>query len=169
MANKFKTLDDLKDCRGRTVLIRGDLNVPFKNGKVTDDSRLQALLPTLTELSEKGARIILISHFGRPEGQRDMDYSLKPIAAHLKTLTDISVHFADDCIGTPVKSALGALKDGDILVCENLRFHAGETNNDADFAKALAAHAGIYINDAFSAAHRAHAVSYTHLTLPTKA
>mgnify|MGYP000238750944 CR=1 FL=1 len=154
----FKTLNDLPDIAGAVVLVRVDLNVPFKDGKVTDNSRLQAILPTLNELISKDARIVLLSHFGRPEGQRNPDYSLQPVASTLNALiNDTEIQFVDDCIGEKAKNAVSSLKNGDVLICENLRFHAGETDNDPQFAKELASLGEIFISDAFSATHRAHA------------
>lgn len=153
----FKTIDDLPDVTGRSVIVRADLNVPFKDGRVTDDSRLQALIPTLSNLASKGAKIVIISHFGRPEGERKSEYSLAPIANAFDKLIDMNIGFADDCVGENVKQQIADLNNGDILVCENLRFHAGETDNDDHFAKQLSDLGDIYINDAFSAAHRAHA------------
>lgn len=153
----FKTIDDLPDVTGKITLVRVDLNVPFKDGKVTDHSRLQAILPTLKDLSGKKAKIVLLSHFGRPDGQRNPEYSLKPIAKALQKCTDIPVSFVEDCIGDTAANAVENLDPGHILVCENLRFYSGETDNDADFAKQLADLGDIFINDAFSAAHRAHA------------
>jgi len=153
----FLTLDNLI-VRGKTVLVRADLNAPVQKGKLTDISRLERLLPTLKELSEKGARIVLLSHFGRPaSGKPDPQYSLKPVAAALGELWGQPVAFAEDCIGSIAENAIKALMPGQILVLENTRFHAGEETNDPAFAQALAALGDIYINDAFSVAHRAHA------------
>ncbi|MCX7353788.1 MAG: phosphoglycerate kinase [Alphaproteobacteria bacterium] len=152
----FRTIDDLS-VRGRRVVVRADLNVPVADGKVTDTTRLDRLAPTLRELAEKGARVVVVSHFGRPKG-RDAALSLRPIAAALgKALGGRTVAFAEDCIGPAAEEAVAALKDGDVLVLENLRFHKGEEANDMAFAAALAKLGDLYINDAFSAAHRAHA------------
>ena len=152
----FKTLDDL-DVKGRRVLVRADLNVPAKDGVVTDATRLERLAPTLVELAGKGAKVIVLSHFGRPKG-RDTANSLKPIALALaRILKGTPVVFAGDCIGTEVETAVAKLAAGGILVLENTRFHAGEEANDAAFAQALARLGDLYVNDAFSAAHRAHA------------
>jgi phosphoglycerate kinase len=151
----FLTLDDLA-IRGKTVLVRADLNVPVQNGQVMDTSRLERVLPTLKELAEKSAKIVVLSHFGRPKG-RDPQLSLAPVAKALGSLLGQPVAFAEDCIGPKAETAIKALMPGQILVLENTRFHAGEEANDPEFAKALAALGEIYVNDAFSTAHRAHA------------
>ncbi|TCL91914.1 phosphoglycerate kinase [Rhizobium sp. PP-WC-2G-219] len=153
----FKTLDDLSDIAGKRVLVRVDLNVPTKDGKVTDATRIERVVPTIRELSEKGAKVILLAHFGRPKGEPVEEMSLKPIAAAVEDIIDQRVHFAADCIGEAAATAVAGLANGDILLLENTRFHKGEEKNDAEFTKALAANGDIYINDAFSAAHRAHA------------
>ena len=152
----FRTLDDL-DPNGKRVLVRADLNVPVADGKVTDATRIERLAPTIRELADKGARVVVISHFGRPK-DREADLSLRPIVSTLATALDgRKVVFADDCIGTPAQHAVEGLRNGEIALLENLRFHKGEEKNDPAFAKALAALADIYVDDAFSAAHRAHA------------
>ncbi|EKF18730.1 phosphoglycerate kinase [Nitratireductor pacificus] len=153
----FKTLDDLNDIAGKRVLVRVDLNVPMKDGQVTDATRIERIAPTLTELSDKGAKVILLAHFGRPKGKPDPAASLQPIAFAAETTLDRRIHFAADCIGDAAANAVAEMADGDILLLENTRFHAGEEKNDRDFARALAANGDIYVNDAFSAAHRAHA------------
>jgi phosphoglycerate kinase len=156
--NNILTLSDLK-LQGKTVLLRADLNVPMKDGRVSDTERLERLLPTLKELSAAGARIVILSHFGRPKGPDPKD-SLRPVAAELERLWGKPIAFAEDCIGPKAETAVKALAPGQILVLENTRFHAGEEANDPVFAKALAALAGpdgVYVNDAFSCAHRAHA------------
>jgi len=155
MQVKYKTLDD-KDVAGKRVLMRADLNVPMKDGRISDQTRLDRLLPTLRELAAKNARVIVISHFGRPDG-RDMKYSLGPLASALELAMGQPVKFVSDCIGPDVQAAARNLKDGEILVCENLRFHKGEEYNEKVFAEALASLGEIYINDAFSVSHRAHA------------
>ncbi|MCR9241774.1 MAG: phosphoglycerate kinase [Rhodobiaceae bacterium] len=159
MAN-HKTLDDLfgqGPLTGKHVLVRADLNVPVNEaGDVSDATRLERLLPTLKDLSAKGAKLGILSHFGRPKGERKPEMSLKPIAAALSDLLGSPVAFAEDCIGLAAGDALSALSDGGVVVLENTRFHAGEEKNDREFAEALAANAEIYVNDAFSAAHRAH-------------
>ncbi|EJC77742.1 phosphoglycerate kinase [Rhizobium hidalgonense] len=153
----FKTLDDLTDIRGKRVLVRVDLNVPVKDGKVTDTTRIERVAPTILELSEKGAKVILLAHFGRPKEGPSPDLSLSLIAPSVEEVLDHAVSTASDCIGDAAASAVAAMNDGDILLLENTRFHKGEEKNDADFTKALAANGDIYVNDAFSAAHRAHA------------
>ena len=152
----FRTLDDL-DPNGKRVLVRADLNVPVADGKVTDASRIERLAPTLRELADKGARVVVVSHFGRPKNH-EPDLSLRPIVPTLAAALDgRKVVFADDCIGAPAQRAVDGLRDGEIALLENLRFHKGEEKNDPAFAKALAALADVYVDDAFSAAHRAHA------------
>ena len=153
----FKTLDDLTDIQGKRVLVRVDLNVPMADGKVSDATRIERVVPTIRELSEKGAKVVLLAHFGRPKGAPVADMSLKPIAAAVEDILDQRVLFAEDCIGDKAKAAIDGLKDGDVLLLENTRFHKGEEKNDPDFVAALAANGDIYVNDAFSAAHRAHA------------
>ncbi len=153
----FKTLDDL-DLAGRRVLVRVDFNVPMRDGRVTDATRIERSLVTIRELAERGARVALLSHFGRPKGKRVGEMSLKPIAAALsRALDGHRVSFAEDCIGSPAATVVEALKDGEIALMENLRFHAGEESNDAEFATALAALGEAYVNDAFAVSHRAHA------------
>lgn len=142
---------------GKKVLVRVDFNVPLRDGAVADDARIQAALPTIQFLREAGARIILCSHLGRPKGQRVTELSLAPVAQHLGKLLDAPVAFADDCVGDAATQAVQSLGDGDVLLLENLRFHAEETDGDADFAKSLASLADLYVNDAFGTAHRAHA------------
>ena len=152
----FKTLDDL-DVKGKRVLVRADLNVPVKDGVVTDTLRIDRQMPTVRELSDKGAKVILLSHFERPKGKVVPSMSLKPLVPVLAKVLNRPVGFADDCIGPIAQSAVAALKNGDVLLLENTRFHAGEEDNDPGFAKQLAALGDIFVNDAFSAAHRAHA------------
>ena len=152
----FKTLDDA-DLAGRRALVRVDINVPMADGKVTDDTRLRAILPTVAKLRAGGAKVILLAHFDRPKGKVVPEMSLKPLAQPLADLLDAPVAFAADCIGEAAKAAVDGLKDGDVLLLENVRFHPGEEKNDPEFAKALAANGDLYVNDAFSAAHRAHA------------
>jgi phosphoglycerate kinase len=153
--NKFHTLDDV-DVKGRRVLLRVDLNVPMENGCVTDLTRLERVAPTITELSAKAGKVILLAHFGRPKG-RDPKESLKPVAAALAQVIAKPVAFADDCIGVSAQKAIAAMKDGDILCLENTRFHKEEEKNDPAFVAELAKLGDIWVNDAFSAAHRAHA------------
>jgi phosphoglycerate kinase len=151
-----KTLDDVA-VKGRNVLVRADLNVPLHDGKISDLTRLERLAPTLAELSDKGAKVIVCSHFDRPKGKRVPDMSLRPIAEALAGVLGRPVAFAEDCVGPAAQEAVGKLHDGDILVLENTRFHAAEELNDVKLSTALAGLADIYVNDAFSAAHRAHA------------
>jgi len=153
----FKTLDNI-ECRGRRVIVRGDLNVPVRDGRVTDTTRLNRLAPTLKELSQKGARIAVVSHFDRPKGQIVADMSLRPIAGALSVaLGGLPVDFVDDCVGDTARAAIDSLSDGGLVLLENLRFHVGEEANDPIFAKALAANGDLYVNDGFSVSHRAHA------------
>jgi phosphoglycerate kinase len=152
----FRTLDDA-ELQGRRALVRVDLNVPMADGAVSDDTRLRAVVPTIAKLSKAGAKVVLLAHFDRPKGKRVPEMSLKPIAPALAKVLGAPVAFADDCIGDDAAKAVAALKDGDVLLLENVRFHAGEEKNDPEFAKALAANGDLYVNDAFSAAHRAHA------------
>jgi len=151
----FRSLDDA-DVKGKRVLVRVDLNVPMQDGKVTDSTRIEEIVPTIAELVEKGGKIILLSHFDRPKG-RDPKYSLRPVAAELARLVERPVAFADDCIGPKAEAAVTALTNGAIVCLENTRFHSGEEKNDKEFAKQLAALGDIFVNDAFSASHRAHA------------
>ncbi|MGE6782549.1 phosphoglycerate kinase [Ensifer adhaerens] len=153
----FKTLDDLTDIAGKRVLVRVDLNVPVKDGVVTDATRIERVAPTIRELSEKGAKVILLAHFGRPKGEPVADMSLKTIATAVEDVLDQRVHFGADCVGDKATNAIAEMSDGDVLLLENTRFHKGEEKNEAEFVKALAANGDIYVNDAFSAAHRAHA------------
>lgn len=154
----FKTLDDL-DVRGQRVLVRLDLNVPMQDGAVSDATRIARQAPTLRELADKGARVIVLSHFDRPKGKVVPAMSLKPVAAALAKAMGQPVAFAEDCIGDVAKAAIAKLKDGDVLLLENTRFHPGEETNDPAFAKEIAALGDIFVNDAFSAAHRAHATT----------
>ena len=154
MTKTFRTLDDV-DVKGKRVLLRVDLNVPTDNGRVTDATRLERVAPTITEISGKGGKVILLAHFGRPKG-RDAKESLKPVAAALAQVINKPVGFADDCIGEAAASSVAAMKDGDILCLENTRFHKEEEKNDPAFVGELAKLGDIWVNDAFSAAHRAH-------------
>ncbi len=152
----FRTVDAL-DSKGKRVLLRADLNVPVKDGRITDRTRIERLCPTIAELAGKGARVIVCSHFDRPKGQRVPEMSLRPLADALSAALRRPVAFADDCIGPVAEGAVAALQDGEILLLENTRFHAGEETNDLAMAQALARLADVFVNDAFSAAHRAHA------------
>lgn len=152
----IRTLDDLEP-RGRRVLVRVDFNVPMQDGEVADATRIERAATTLRELTQKGGRVVALSHFGRPKGRREPSMSLRPIAPVLARVLGREVVFADDCIGEAAARAVAGLADGGIALLENLRFHAGEEKNDPAFADALAALGDVYVNDAFSASHRAHA------------
>jgi len=154
--NSFRTIDGL-DVRGKRVLVRADLNVPMADGKVTDTTRIERQAPTIRELADKGARVIVLSHFDRPKGKVVPSMSLRPVAAPLAEHVGRAVAFAGDTIGAEAKAAIAALKDGEVLLLENTRFHAEEEKNDEGFSRQLAALGDLYVNDAFSAAHRAHA------------
>ena len=152
----FRTLDDA-EVGGRRALVRVDFNTPMEDGRVSDDTRLRAAVPTIQDLRRRAARVVLLSHFDRPKGKRVPAMSLKPLVEPLSALLGSPVAFADDCIGPQAETAVAAMKDGEVLLLENLRFHAGEEADDPDFAKALAALGDLYVDDAFSTAHRAHA------------
>jgi phosphoglycerate kinase len=152
----IRTLDQLV-ARGKRVLLRADLNVPVKDGRITDLTRLQRLCPTIRELSGKGARVVICSHFGRPNGKRVPEMSLRPVASALEVVLGLKVQFSEACVGPVAEQAVKSLADGEILVLENTRFDPREEKNDPEMAKELAALADVYVNDAFSAAHRAHA------------
>lgn len=151
----FKTLDDA-DLAGKRALVRVDLNVPMEDGKVTDTTRIDRILPTIHEMSAKGAKVVLLAHFGRPKGRDDKN-SLKQVVPALAHALGQPVTFVADCIGEDVAKAVSSAKNGEVLLLENTRFHAGDEKNDPDFVKALAANGDLFVNDAFSAAHRAHA------------
>ncbi|QDH15429.1 phosphoglycerate kinase [Oecophyllibacter saccharovorans] len=153
---EFRTLDSA-DVRGKRVLLRADLNVPMHDGAITDTSRLERVAPTIRELADKGAKVIVMSHFARPKGQVVPEMSLAPVGKKLGEILGKPVSFVNNCVGPDVTKAVDGLKDGEVLLLENTRFHKGEEANDKDFAKALAANGDLYVDDAFSAAHRAHA------------
>jgi len=153
--SNFRTLDQA-DLKSKRVLLRVDLNVPMENGKVTDATRIERIAPTITEIADKGGKVILLAHFGRPKG-RDPKESLKPVAAAVADIIKRPVAFADDCIGDVAKAAIAKMQPGDILCLENTRFYKEEEKNDPAFVDKLAALGDVYVNDAFSAAHRAHA------------
>ena len=151
-----RTLDDA-EVADRTVLARVDINVPMDGEGVSDDTRIRAVAPTITELADKGARVVLLAHFGRPKGKRVPEMSLAPIAPAVAAIIGRPVAFAEDCVGPAAEAAVSALGAGDVLLLENTRFHPGEEANDPDFAKALAGLGDLFVNDAFATAHRAHA------------
>ena len=153
----FKTLDDMGDVSGKRVLVREDLNVPMDGARVTDDTRLRAAAPTIAELSDKGAIVLVLAHFGRPKGERNPDMSLALVTKPLSEVLGREVRFIDDCAGAEAERAVADLQPGDIAVLENTRFHKGEEKNDPELVKAMARLGDLYVNDAFSAAHRAHA------------
>src|ERR1043166_1437965 len=152
---RFRTLDDL-DVKGKRILLRIDLNVPMKDGAVSDRTRVAAAARTLNEIADKGGKVVVLAHFGRPKGPDPKD-SLRPIAAEVAKVIGRNIGFADDCIGEKAEAAGAAMKPGDIVCLENTRFHKGEEKNDPAFVAALARLGDLWVNDAFSAAHRAHA------------
>ncbi len=154
---KFRTLDDLGDLTGKVALVRVDLNLPMQDGAVTDDTRVRASAPTILELASKGAKVLLLAHFGRPKGERVSTMSVSMTLDAVQAVLGKEVMFVPEVAGDVVKQAIGILRPGDIAMLENTRFWAGEEKNDPDMAKAIAANGDIYVNDAFSAAHRAHA------------
>ncbi len=155
MFNK-KTVRDV-EVAGKKVLVRVDFNVPLKAGQVADDTRIRAAIPTIEYLLQNGAAVVLMSHLGRPKGQRVPELSLRPVASHLSDLLGLPVAFAEDCVGAPAASAKAALRPGEVLLLENTRFHPEEKKNDPEFARQLAAGCDLFVNDAFGSAHRAHA------------
>ncbi|MFZ4411054.1 MAG: phosphoglycerate kinase [Paracraurococcus sp.] len=152
---KIRTLDSL-DPKGKRILLRADLNLPVKDGVITDRTRIDRLCPTITELADKGGRVIVCSHFDRPKGKRVPEMSLAPMAAALSEALGKPVTFVDDCVGPDAEAAAAAMRDGDVILLENTRYHAGEEKNDPALSAGLAKLADVYVNDAFSAAHRAH-------------
>ena len=153
----FRTLDDIGDVAGKRVLVREDLNVPMDGARVTDDTRLRAAAPTVSELSDKGAIVLVLAHFGRPKGERKPDMSLALVTKAFSDVLGREVRFIDDCCGDAAAAAVGSLQPGDIALLENTRFHKGEEKNDPALAAEMAKLGDLYVNDAFSAAHRAHA------------
>jgi len=157
VAKPFKTLDDMGDIAGKAVLVREDLNVPMQEGAITDDTRLRAALPTILELADKGAKVLILAHFGRPKGRKSPDLSLSLVTRTLSLLLERDVQFIPDCQGEAAAAGIAVMRPGDIALLENTRFYPGEEKNDPALAEAMAALADFYVNDAFSAAHRAHA------------
>jgi len=153
----FKTLDDMGDIAGKVVLVREDLNVPMHDGAVTDDTRLRAAMPTILELSDRGAKVAILAHFGRPKGEKNPSMSLSLVTGALQDVLGREVQFIPDCAGDGAKDGMAVMRNGDIAILENTRFHKGEEKNDPALVDAIAANADLYVNDAFSAAHRAHA------------
>lgn len=156
MTKAFKTLDDMGDVQGKRVLVREDLNVPMADGRVTDDTRLRATIATVTELADKGAIVLILAHFGRPKGQRNPEFSLAMLTQPYSDVLGRPVRFIDDVAGEAAEAAVATLNPGDIAILENTRFHAGEEKNDPELAAQIAKLGDLYVNDAFSAAHRAH-------------
>jgi phosphoglycerate kinase len=160
----LRTIDELGDVRGKRVLVRSDLNVPLADGVIGDDGRIRASVPTINELADQGARVIVCAHLGRPKGKPEAEFSLKPVAARLGELLGREVRFADDTVGDSAKATVEALADGEVALLENLRFNAGETSKDdaerGEFADALAGLAELYVGDGFGAVHRKHASVY---------
>ena len=157
MAKPFKTLDDMGDITGKVVLVREDLNVPMQDGSVSDDTRLRAAMPTILELADRGAKVLILAHFGRPKGQKNPEFSLSKITRPLTQVLGREVQFIPDCQGEAATDGIKVMRNGDIAILENTRFHAGEEKNDPALVDAIAAIGDLYVNDAFSAAHRAHA------------
>ena len=158
MTKPFRTLDDA-DVAGKRVLLRVDLNVPTENGRVTDATRIERVASTITEIADKGGKVILLAHFGRPKGGPDDANSLKPVAVAVADIIKRPVAFATDCVGKTAAEAIAEMKNGDVLLLENTRFHNGEEKNDPAHVDELAKLGDVYVNDAFSAAHRAHATT----------
>ncbi|GLI99191.1 phosphoglycerate kinase [Sphingobium sp. BS19] len=156
LAKPFKTLDDMGDLTGKAVLVREDLNVPMQDGAITDDTRLRSAMPTVLELADRGAKVLILAHFGRPKGQKSPDMSLSLVTRALGHVLGRDVQFIPDCQGQAAADGIAVMRGGDIAILENTRFHAGEEKNDPALIDAMAALADYYVNDAFSAAHRAH-------------
>jgi phosphoglycerate kinase len=155
--SQFKTLDDMGDIAGKAVLVREDLNVPMQDGRVSDDTRLRAAMPTINELADRGAKVLILAHFGRPKGERNLDYSLEPLAGPLSAVLGRPVRFVADCVNELAEAAVAEMQPGEIALLENTRFHSGEEANRERLIDGMAKLADYYVNDAFSAAHRAHA------------
>ncbi|RZA11777.1 MAG: phosphoglycerate kinase, partial [Proteobacteria bacterium] len=155
----FKTLDDAGDVTGKVALVRVDLNLPMDGGRVTDETRIRAAAPTILELASKGAKVLLLAHFGRPKGARSSTQSLSMVIDAVQSVLGKEVMFVPEVAGPIVAQSIGILRNGDIAILENTRFWPGEEANDPEFAKAIAANADLFVNDAFSAAHRAHATT----------
>lgn len=156
LLSRMRGIEDA-DVAGKRVLVRADLNVPMKDGQVTDTTRLDRVVPTIRALSERGAKVVVITHFGRPGGKRVPEMTLAPVAAKLAELVGKPIRFVEDCIGPVAAAGVNAMNDGDVAMLENLRFYAGETKNDPEFVKQLAENGDVYVSDAFSTSHRAHA------------
>jgi len=156
MPKPFKTLDDMGDISGKVVLVREDLNVPMQEGAITDDTRLRAAVPTVLELADRGAKVLVLAHFGRPKGQKSPDLSLSLVTRAFSHVLGRDVQFIPDCQGEAAEAGIAVMRGGDIAILENTRFHAGEEKNDPALSQAMAALGDLYVNDAFSAAHRAH-------------
>jgi phosphoglycerate kinase len=156
MSTSFRTIDDV-DVEGKRVLMRVDFNVPMKDGKVTDSTRIDRTVPSIRELTKKGAKVIILAHFGRPKGKKNPEFTLKPVAQKLAEVLNQKVAFAPDCIGPEAKAVVDAMQPGEVAMLENVRFYAEEEKNDPEFAKKLAENGDILVSDAFSCAHRAHA------------
>jgi phosphoglycerate kinase len=163
MKPTFRSLDSA-DVKGKRVLLRVDLNVPMQDGRITDSTRIEEIAPTILELADKGGKVILLSHLNRPKGPNPKD-SLRPVAAEVARIVKRPVAFAEDCVGPKAEAAVAAMKSGDILCLENTRFHPGEEKNDKDFAKQLAVLGDVFVDDAFSAAHREHAANAAIVTV----
>ncbi|MFZ2994945.1 phosphoglycerate kinase [Sphingobium sp.] len=156
MTKPFRTMDDMGDIHGQAVLVREDLNVPMQDGAVSDDTRLRSAMPTVLELADRGAKVLILAHFGRPKGQKNPEFSLSKITRPLSKVLGREVQFIPDCVGQAAIDGIAVMRPGDIAILENTRFHAGEEQNDPALADAMAAIGDLYVNDAFSAAHRAH-------------
>jgi phosphoglycerate kinase len=157
MTKPFKTLDDMGDITGKAVLVREDLNVPMQDGSVSDDTRLRSAMPTILELADRGAKVLILAHFGRPKGQKNPEFSLSQITRPLSAVLGREVQYIPDCQGEAAVDGIAVMRPGDIAILENTRFHMGEEKNDPALVDAIAAIGDLYVNDAFSAAHRAHA------------